>query len=223
MTRGLPKRTEKGHIANEEIEKRKNDERKGHEDREKQEKEKEEEKQKEKQRGAEREKGKEKEAELRRKPGNAAGNAGVKFDANSKRKLRPAGLRRGVEKTRGSPTRSRKGMKGEAEDSKRKSPTRRERRRWNRETWPRTLVSSLVQVQKENSPKTVPTRPATFRRRAEKDQRSSEQKVKETQNQNRKPSHKHDSGLFKGPQHHSHRNQLSGLYKNSTTEVKVVE
>ena len=49
VTGGLPKRTEKGHVANEEDEKRKNDERKGHEKEKKQEKEKEEEKEKEKQ------------------------------------------------------------------------------------------------------------------------------------------------------------------------------
>ena len=57
----------------------------------------------------------------RRKPGNTAGNAGVKFDAGSKEnspktvRTRPAGLRRGAEKTRGSPKRSRKGKMKEKE------------------------------------------------------------------------------------------------------------
>ena len=41
----------------------------------------------------------------------------------------------------------------------------------NPETQPGTPVSSLMQVQKENSPKTVPTRPAALRRGAEKDKR----------------------------------------------------
>ena len=149
---------------------------------------------------------------------------------------RPAGLRRGAEKTRGSPKRSRKGeRKGKGsvkrtrkgkpapeeegdegnserslihvqkendetggspkrsrkdprlseeepkrrkerkrkreEDSKRKTGPRRGRRRRNRETRPGTPVSSLIHVQKENSPKTVPARPAAFRRRAEKEKR----------------------------------------------------
>ena len=86
------------------------------------------------------------------------------------------------------------------EDSKRESGTRKGRRRWNRETRPGTPVSSLMQVQKENSPKTAPTRPAALRRGAEKEK---------TRKRKR--------------EHHSHRNQLPGLYKNSTTEVKVVE
>ena len=88
---------------------------------------------------------------------------------------RPAGLRRGAEKTRGSPKRSRKGkMKGKGSvkrTRKGKGRIRKARRRRNRETRPGTPVSSLMQVQKENSPKTVPARPAAFRRRAEKEKR----------------------------------------------------
>ena len=49
-------------------------------------------------------------------------------------------------------------MREREEDSKRESGTR-----------PGTPVSSLMQVQKENSPKTVRTRPAALRRGAEKE------------------------------------------------------
>ena len=149
---------------------------------------------------------------------------------------RPAGLRRGAEKTRGSPKRSRKGeRKGKGsvkrtrkgkpapeeedprpseeepkrkkgrkrtreEDSKSEAGPEKEGDDGNPETQPGTPVSSLMQVQKENSPKTAPTRPAALRRGAEKEK---------TRKRKR--------------EHHSHRNQLPGLYKNSTTEVKVVE
>ena len=41
----------------------------------------------------------------------------------------------------------------------------------NPETRPGTPVSSLIHVQKENSPKILPTRPAGLRRRAEKEKR----------------------------------------------------
>ena len=109
-------------------------------------------------------------------------------------RTRPAGLRRGAEKTRGSPKRSRKGkMKGKGSvkrTRKGKGRIRKARRRRNRETRPGTPVSSLMQVQKENSPKTVRTRPAGLRRGAEKEK---------TRKRKR--------------EHHSHRNQLPGLYK----------
>ena len=164
-------------------------------------------------RGAEKEKRKEQEtgkglekekADTKKKatlePGNTAETAAVKFDAGSKRKLtenRP-------DETGGSPKRSRKGkMKGKGSvkrTRKGKGTIRKARRRRNRETRPGTPVSSLMQVQKENSPKTVRTRPAGLRRGAKKEK---------TRKRKR--------------EHHSHRNQLPGLYKNSTTEVKVVE
>ena len=91
-------------------------------------------------------------------------------------RTRPAGLRRGAEKTRGK--RSRKGkMKGKGSvkrTRKGKGRIRKARRRRNRETRPGTPVSSLMQVQKENSPKTVRTRPAGLRRGAEKEKQGKE-------------------------------------------------
>ena len=157
------------------------------------------------------------------------------------------------------------------------------------ETQPGTRLSSLMQVQKENSPKTVPTRPAALRRGAEKEKKKerkarrglekgkrdregrrrpkpgntagnagvkfdagskgklTKNRADETGRSPRQPKRtgkartenernseseaetkpqapqRTFAGLFKLPQHHSLRNQPPGLYKNSTTEVKVVE
>ena len=85
---------------------------------------------------------------------------------------RPAGLRRGAEKTRGSPKRSRKGErkgKGSVKRTRKGKPAPEEEGdEGNPETRPGTPVSSLIHVQKENSPKILPTRPAGLRRGAEK-------------------------------------------------------
>ena len=53
------------------------------------------------------------------------------------------------------------------EDSKRKAGPEKEGDDGNPETQPGTPVSSLIHVQKENSPKILPTRPAGLRRGAE--------------------------------------------------------
>ena len=139
---------------------------------------------------------------------------------------RPAGLRRGAEKENkagksGKSTAPRKATPGKEGDDQ--NPERR----------PGTPLSSLMQLQKEKSPKTVHTRPAGLRRGAEEEKRHVERILKAgTQNgSNSDPGaetklhapQRTFAGILTLPQHHSFRNQLSGLYKNSTTEVRVVE
>ena len=93
----------------------------------------------------------------------------------------------------------------------------------NPEVRPGTPLSSLMQLQKEKSPESVPTRPAGLRSGAEHEKRHLERILKaETENgSNSEPGAEtrldapttdfcRESQL---PQHHSLRNQPCGLYK----------
>ena len=139
---------------------------------------------------------------------------------------RPAGLRRGAEIENGSGKRGNSNAPTEATAGQEGDDQNPERR-------PGTALSSLMQLQKEKSPKSVPTRPAGLRRGAEHEKRHLERILKAgTENgSNSDPGaetrlhapHRTFAGILTLPQHHSFRNQPCGLYKNSTTEVKVVE
>ena len=79
---------------------------------------------------------------------------------------RPAGLRTAAEKQKG---KSDERKEAEKEDPRTKKDSKRKGREGKRETRPGTEVSTLVHVQKENSPKILPTRPAGLRTAAEKE------------------------------------------------------
>ena len=185
VTGGLSKRTRKGKLANEEDGKRNEEDGKRNEkkrrgngkERREREKEKEKRRKRKREEDSKRESGTGK-GRRRRKPGNTAGNAGVKFDAGSKGKLTknrpdetggsPKRRRRGKEEGKESAKSTRKGTTGPEKQGDDGNP---ETQPGTPEPQPGTPVSSLMQVQKENSPKTVPTRPAALRRGAEKEKR----------------------------------------------------
>ena len=139
--------------------------------------------------------GREKEKQ-RTKTKNAVGNGAVEFYSRNIGKLdkNRADVTGGLSKrTRQGKLANEEDGKGNEEDGKRNEKKRRgngkerrerekekeKRRKRKREedskkesgTRPGTPVSSLMQVQKENSPKTVPTRPAALRRGAEEEKR----------------------------------------------------
>ena len=120
---------------------------------------------KEKSRNGKREDGSEskhanRERNLAGKTRTAAGNASVKLDAGSKGKLaknrldETRGLQRGPKKEK------KTGTDGAKKPRKANTQLGKESGRKNREPQLGTPMSSLMQVQKENSPKTVQTRPA---------------------------------------------------------------
>ena len=82
---------------------------------------------------------------------------------------RPAGLRTAAEKQKGNERKSDERKGAEKEDPRTKKDSKRKGHEGKRETRPGTEVSILIHVQKENSPKILPTRPAGLRTAAEKE------------------------------------------------------
>ena len=116
------------------------------------------------------------------KPGKAARNAGVKCNAASKGKV----TQKRANETRRSSKRSRRRRRaretGES-DAPTEATAEKEGDDQNPEVRPGTPLSSLMQLQKEKSPESVPTRPAGLRRGAEHEKRHLERILKaETEN-----------------------------------------